>query len=64
MFPVAVVCNKIGDVFVLDAGAACLFGFDRFSVAKSYIVGSHMSPSLQNYDQCWTFERQGFEVQQ
>ena len=50
VFPVAVVCNKIGDVFVLDAGAACLFGFDRFSVAKSYIVGSHMSPSLQNYD--------------
>lgn len=50
IFPVAVECNSNGDVFVLDAGASCMHAFDRFSVTKSYIVGSYEKPCLDKYD--------------
>ena len=50
VFPVAVECNRNGDVFVLDAGASCVHAFARFSVAKSYIIGSYMKPCLDRYD--------------
>ena len=34
---------------VLDAGAACVLAFDRFSVARSYIAGSYRKSSMDDY---------------
>ena len=49
-YPVALLCNRNGDQFVLDSGAACVHAFDRFSVAKSYIARVYNKPSYDDYD--------------
>ena len=49
IFPVDVECNRNGDAFVLDAGAACVHVFDRFSITKSYVVGNYNKPNLEQY---------------
>ena len=41
VFPVGVVANKNGDVFILDAGAACVHVVDRAVVANIRIIGHY-----------------------
>ena len=49
IYPVDVCCNQNGDVFVLDAGSACLHIIDRSVVAIVHIIGKYNSPSTAPY---------------
>ena len=40
IMPIGVVCNKNGDLFILDCGASCLHVIDRSSVCKDKVVGT------------------------
>ena len=48
--PVSVQCNRNGDVFIIDAGAAVLYAIDRSSVANMFTLGKYMEPSDKVYD--------------
>ena len=47
--PVSVSCNQNGDCFILDAEAACIHVYDRFTVSKLHLVGKYSEPSLALY---------------
>ena len=44
------VCSNInGEIFLLDAGAACIHVVDRSTVAAVFIIGKYNSPNLDKY---------------
>ena len=49
VYPVDVCANVNGEVFLLDAGAACIHVVDRSTVAALYVIGKYNTPNLENY---------------
>ena len=49
VYPADVCANKNGEVFILDAGAACIHVIDRSIVAAVYFIGKYNSPNLDDY---------------
>ena len=49
VFGVDVCVNRNGDVFVLDAGAACIHVIDRSNVAAVIMMGKYNTPDLEAY---------------
>ena len=51
VYAVDLCTNKNGEVFVLDAGAACVHVVDRSTVASVFIIGQYNAPSQKNYSE-------------
>ena len=49
IYPVAIVNNRNGDVFILDATASCIHVVDCCSVAAVHIIGRYGKPNLHSY---------------
>ena len=49
IYPVAIVSNRNGDVFILDATASCIHVVDCCSVAAVHIIGRYCKPNLHSY---------------
>ena len=49
VYAVDVCSNRNGDIFILDAGAACIHVVDRCTVAAVFIIGRYMKPNLHTY---------------
>ena len=49
VFGVDVCVNRNGDVFLLDAGAACIHVINRCNVAAVDVIGKYNSPNLEVY---------------
>ena len=44
------ICSNInGEIFILDAGAACIHVVDRSTVAAVHLIGKYNSPNLKKY---------------
>ena len=49
IYAVDVHTNSNGEIFILDAGAACIHIVDRSTVAAIYLIGKYIAPNIEAY---------------
>ena len=49
IYAVDLCTNSNGEIFILDAGAACVHIVDRSTVAAIYLIGKYNAPNIQPY---------------
>ena len=49
ILPTAIAHNRNGDIFILDAGSACIWAIDRSTIVQMYCIGKCEKSSNESY---------------